>query len=73
LIQEHTNELALSITTEQGKTLQDAKGDIFRGLEVVEATCAIGSTIMGETAENLARGLDTYSYRQPLGVTAGIW
>lgn len=72
LIREHTEELALSITTEQGKTLQDARGDVFRGLEVVEATCAIGNLTMGETAENLARGLDTYTYRQPLGVTAGI-
>ena len=72
LIREHTDELALSITTEQGKTLADAKGDIFRGLEVVETACSVGPTLLGETAENLARGLDTYSYKQPLGVTAGI-
>lgn len=72
LIREHTEALALSITTEQGKTLADARGDVFRGLEVVEATCNIGSLLMGETAENLAKGLDTYTYRQPLGVTAGI-
>ena len=72
LIKEHTEELALSITTEQGKTLPDARGDVFRGLEVVEMACNIGTLIMGETQENLAKGLDTYSYRQPLGVTAGI-
>lgn len=72
LIREHTDELAMSITTEQGKTLPDAKGDIFRGLEVVETACSVGSSLMGETLENLARGLDTYSYKQPLGVTAGI-
>jgi malonate-semialdehyde dehydrogenase (acetylating)/methylmalonate-semialdehyde dehydrogenase len=65
-------ELALSITTEQGKTLADARGDVFRGLEVVETACNMASTTMGETVENLSRGLDTYSYRQPLGVTAGI-
>jgi malonate-semialdehyde dehydrogenase (acetylating)/methylmalonate-semialdehyde dehydrogenase len=72
LIREHTEELARSITIEQGKTLADARGDVFRGLEVVESTCSIGVLTMGETAENLSRGLDTYSYRQPLGVTAGI-
>lgn len=72
LIRAHTEELALSITTEQGKTLADARGDVFRGLEVVESTCGMGSMFMGETQENLSRGLDTYTYRQPLGVTAGI-
>jgi len=72
LIREHTEELARSITTEQGKTLADARGDVFRGLEVVETACNAATVLMGETAENLARGLDTYSYRQPLGVTAGI-
>ena len=40
------------------------KGDVFRGLEVVESVCAAGTLTMGETAENLSRGLDTYSYRQ---------
>ena len=72
MIRKNTEELAVSITTEQGKTLQDARGDVFRGLEVVEMSCNVGSLTMGETAENLAKGLDTYSYRQPLGVTAGM-
>jgi malonate-semialdehyde dehydrogenase (acetylating)/methylmalonate-semialdehyde dehydrogenase len=72
LIRDHTEELAVSITTEQGKTLADARGDVFRGLEVVETTCAQGNLLMGESLENLSRGLDTYTYRQPLGVTAGI-
>jgi malonate-semialdehyde dehydrogenase (acetylating) / methylmalonate-semialdehyde dehydrogenase len=72
LIREHTEELAHSITVEQGKTLPDARGDVFRGLEVVETACNAATGLMGETAENLARGLDTYSYRQPLGVTGGI-
>jgi malonate-semialdehyde dehydrogenase (acetylating)/methylmalonate-semialdehyde dehydrogenase len=72
LIREHTEELARSITIEQGKTLQDARGDVFRGLEVVETACNMGNSLMGETLGNLSRGLDTYSYRQPLGVTAGI-
>lgn len=72
LIRDHTEALAESITLEQGKTLADARGDVFRGLEVVESLCNVGMRSMGETAENLSKGLDTYSYRQPLGVTAGI-
>ena len=60
LIREATEELAVSITTEQGKTLSDARGDIFRGLEVVEGCSAIGHLSMGETQGGLARGLDTY-------------
>lgn len=72
LIRENTEELARSITTEQGKTLADARGDVFRGLEIVESMCGAGVLAMGESAENLSKGLDTYSYKQPLGVTAGI-
>ena len=72
LIREHTEDLAASITKEQGKTLPDARGDVFRGLEVVEATCHVGGSLMGETQENVSKGMDCYSYRQPLGVTAGI-
>jgi len=72
LINENMDELAESITTEQGKTLGDAKGDVFRGLEVVEACAAMAHTMMGETVENVSNGLDMYSYRQPLGVCAGI-
>lgn len=72
LIREHTEELARSITTEQGKTLQDARGDVFRGLEIVETACNMGTLAMGETLGNLSKGLDSFSYRQPLGVTAGI-
>ena len=71
LIRDHTENLAHSITTEQGKTLADARGDVFRGLEVIESACGVAPLMMGETLGNLARGLDTYSYRQPLGVVAG--
>lgn len=72
LIKEHTEELAESIVQENGKTIGDARGDVFRGQEVVEFSAGIGSHLMGETVENLATSVDTYSYRQPLGVTAGI-
>ena len=66
------DDLAALITKEQGKTLGDAKGDVFRGLEVVEFACGAGSRLMGETLESVGNGIDTYSYRQPLGVCAGI-
>jgi malonate-semialdehyde dehydrogenase (acetylating)/methylmalonate-semialdehyde dehydrogenase len=72
LIRDNTEELAKSITTEQGKTLADARGDVFRGLEVVETCCSVSQLMLGDTCENLAKGVDTYTYRQPLGVTAGI-
>ena len=72
LIQTHTDEIADLITKEQGKTTADAKGDVFRGLEVVEHACSAATLSMGETLPNLADGTDTYSYRRPLGVTAGI-
>ena len=72
LIKEHTPALALNVTTEQGKTLPDAEGDVFRGLQVVEHACSMGTLLMGETVENVGPQMDTYSLRQPLGVTAGI-
>lgn len=72
LIRDHTEELAQLITEEQGKTLPDAKGDVFRGLEVVEHSCSAPSLTMGETVDNVAGEMDMMSFRQPLGVTAGI-
>jgi len=72
LIREHWDELAGIITREQGKTLADARGDVFRGLEVVEHACAAPTLVMGETVEGVAEGVDVYSYVQPLGVVAGI-
>jgi malonate-semialdehyde dehydrogenase (acetylating)/methylmalonate-semialdehyde dehydrogenase len=72
LIRDNTEDLAKSITQEQGKTLADARGDVFRGLEVVETACNFSSLMLGESLENLSKGVDTYTYRQPLGVVAGI-
>ena len=60
------------MTREQGKTLADARGDVFRGLEVVEFAAGMGSLQMGEFLENVSTGIDTHSIRQPLGVCAGI-
>ncbi len=72
LVREHMPRIARTLSAEQGKTLADAEGDIFRGLEVVEHACAIGTLQMGEFAENVAGGVDTYTLRQPIGVCAGI-
>jgi malonate-semialdehyde dehydrogenase (acetylating) / methylmalonate-semialdehyde dehydrogenase len=72
LIREHMKELAAILTAEQGKTLADAEGDVFRGLEVVEHAAAIGNLQLGELANNVAGGVDTYTLLQPLGVCAGI-
>ena len=72
LIREHMPRIAKILTAEQGKTLPDAEGDIFRGLEVVEHAASIGTLQQGEFSENVAGGVDTYTLRQPLGVCAGI-
>lgn len=72
LIRDNLKDLAKSVTTEQGKTLLDAEGDVIRGLEVVEHSCSAPTLMMGETTENISKNMDCYSYRQPLGVTAGI-
>ena len=72
LIRRDMKKIAAVLTAEQGKTLPDAEGDIFRGLEVVEHATSIGTLSLGEFAENVAGGVDTYFIRQPLGVCAGI-
>ncbi|KAJ9584549.1 hypothetical protein L9F63_021107, partial [Diploptera punctata] len=72
IIRKNMKELAKSITTEQGKTLIDAEGDVLRGLQVVEHCCSVTSLQLGETLPNISKDLDTHSYRLPLGVTAGI-
>src|SRR3989454_11248897 len=72
LIRDNIKSLAATLTAEQGKTLADAEGDIFRGLEVVEHAAAISELQLGELANNVAGGVDTYTLLQPLGVCAGI-
>ncbi len=72
LVREHMSRIAKTLSAEQGKTLADAEGDVFRGLEVVEHACSIGSLQLGEFAENVAGGVDTFTIRQPIGVCAGI-
>src|SRR6202451_2359159 len=72
LVREQMSRIAQTLSAEQGKTLADAEGDVFRGLEVVKHACSIGSLQLGEFAENVAGGVDTYTLRQPIGVCAGI-
>ncbi|SMQ50219.1 unnamed protein product [Zymoseptoria tritici ST99CH_3D7] len=71
LIREHWDRLAASITLEQGKTFADAKGDVLRGLQVAEQSCAITSDLKGEVLE-VAKDMETRSYREPLGIIAAI-
>ncbi|MFN3017147.1 CoA-acylating methylmalonate-semialdehyde dehydrogenase [Vibrio coralliilyticus] len=72
LLKEHHDELAELLSKETGKITIDAKGDVWRGIEVVEQAANIASNMMGETVENVATEIDTYSMIQPLGVCCGI-
>ncbi|KAF3388967.1 Methylmalonate-semialdehyde dehydrogenase [acylating] [Penicillium rolfsii] len=71
LIRENWDRLAASITLEQGKTFADAKGDVLRGLQVAETACGITTQMTGEVLE-VAKDMETRSYREPLGVVAAI-
>lgn len=72
LINANTEELARMISTEHGKTIPDAKGDIQRGVEVLEFAIGIPHLLKGEFSDSAGTGIDVYSMRQPLGVVAGI-
>lgn len=72
LLDAHRDELTEIITAEHGKVLSDAAGEVQRGLEVVEFACGIPHLLKGEHSEQISRGVDAYSVRQPLGVVAGI-
>jgi malonate-semialdehyde dehydrogenase (acetylating)/methylmalonate-semialdehyde dehydrogenase len=72
LLESHADELAELISREHGKVLADARGEVQRGLEVVEFCCGIPHLLKGEFSENVGTGIDAWSMRQPLGVCAGI-
>src|ERR1700751_2649995 len=72
LMQREFDELAALLSSEHGKTLADSRGDIQRGLEVVDFACGIPHLLKGEYTEAAGPGIDLYSMRQPLGVVAGI-
>ncbi|KAF1969019.1 Methylmalonate-semialdehyde dehydrogenase [Bimuria novae-zelandiae CBS 107.79] len=71
LIRENWDRLAASITLEQGKTFADARGDVLRGLQVAETACGITTQMTGEVLE-VAKDMETRSYREPLGVVSAI-
>jgi malonate-semialdehyde dehydrogenase (acetylating) / methylmalonate-semialdehyde dehydrogenase len=72
LVHDHSDDLARALTLEHGKVFSDAKGEVARGLEVIEFCCGIAQLIKGEHSEQASTGVDVYSIRQPLGVVGGI-
>lgn len=72
LIEENFDRLCQCVSREHGKTLAEARGSVYRGLENVEYACGIPTLLLGDTLENLARGVDCETVHQPLGVCAGI-
>jgi malonate-semialdehyde dehydrogenase (acetylating) / methylmalonate-semialdehyde dehydrogenase len=72
LIEKHHDDLAAAITREHGKVFSDAKGEVTRGLEVVEFACGIPHLLKTQFTDNIGGGIDNWQLRQPLGVTAGI-
>ncbi len=66
------DEIAAALTAEHGKTLDDARGEVQRGLEVIEFACNIAHLLKGDYSEQVSSGVDTYTIRQPIGVVAGI-
>ena len=72
LLEANSEKIARCITRENGKTLLESQGDLRRGIEMVEFACGAPSLLTGETLENIARGIDCETVRQPLGVCVGI-
>jgi malonate-semialdehyde dehydrogenase (acetylating)/methylmalonate-semialdehyde dehydrogenase len=72
LVNTHAKEIAALITDEHGKVLSDALGEVQRGLEVVEFACGIPHLLKGDFSDQVSTDVDTYSFREPLGVVAGI-
>ncbi len=72
LVNAHLDELAAAVCSEHGKVLSDARGEVQRGLEVVEFACGIPQLLKGQYSDQVSSGVDVFSYRQPLGVVACI-
>ncbi|MFN8218254.1 MAG: CoA-acylating methylmalonate-semialdehyde dehydrogenase, partial [Solirubrobacterales bacterium] len=72
LVDRHTDELARIVSSEHGKVLDDARGEVVRGLEVVEFVCGLPQLLKGEFSDQISTDVDAHSFRQPLGVCAGI-
>jgi len=72
LMEQNLDELIKLVITDHGKVLEDARGEVTRGMEVVEFACGIPHLLKGEYTDNVGRGIDSWSLRQPLGVCCGI-
>lgn len=72
LLEAHKDQLAALICAEHGKTIDDARGSVTRGIEVVEFACGIPHLLRGDFTENVGRNIDSWSLRQPVGIAAGI-
>jgi malonate-semialdehyde dehydrogenase (acetylating)/methylmalonate-semialdehyde dehydrogenase len=72
LLCKHEDEMAKLISSEHGKVVEDARGEIIRGREVVEYACGIADVLKGSYSDQVSRGVDVFNFRQPLGVCAGI-
>src|SRR5690606_41353910 len=72
LLAAHTDERARVISREHGKVLSDARGEVARGLEVVEHACVLPQLLKGELSDEAATGIEVFTLREPLGVVAGV-
>ncbi|MFG1777874.1 CoA-acylating methylmalonate-semialdehyde dehydrogenase [Micromonospora sp. NPDC049048] len=72
LVERHEDDLARLVTAEHGKTIEDARGEVIRGREVIEFACGIPQLLKGAYSDQVSTGIDSYSLRAPLGVCAGI-
>jgi malonate-semialdehyde dehydrogenase (acetylating)/methylmalonate-semialdehyde dehydrogenase len=72
LVERHLDDLARIVSDEHGKVVSDARGEVVRGMEVVEFACGIPHLLKGDYSDQVSTGVDSYSFRQPLGVCAGI-
>ncbi len=72
LVNKHKDDLARAITSEHGKVFSDAKGEVERGIDIIEFACGIPQLLKGDYTDQVSTGIDNYTMRQPLGVVAGI-
>jgi malonate-semialdehyde dehydrogenase (acetylating)/methylmalonate-semialdehyde dehydrogenase len=72
LLEKHSHELAAALTAENGKTIDDARAEVRRSIQMVEVACGMPSLMMGDSLNDIATGIDSHTIRQPIGVCAGI-
>lgn len=72
ILEPHIEELTLLVAKELGKNLDESRGDVLKAIEGIELACAVPVTMQGDSLMNVSHGIDTVSYREPLGVFAGI-